>query len=253
MTQKVYLLKKAIFIYQKEVFFVMLSPSEEVEWFSAESFEAEDFGADGDDEADRGNIYLKTFTEETRNREDGKKRSRTWISGYFSSYDAAMKDAKKEEATYSNYGSVYLYDKRRGMIIVDAVSDQRSLFTKIIYQSYRELGDNPGELYRTESFGADDEKVTERDTEFWLGSSNTVSEAVEVITSVANGEYKPKNLKEDILDHKKDFELYGAETFHAEIPKSVKMGFGFATGLALFQVAVIAGAIGIGMLMKKDE
>lgn len=73
-----------------------------------------------------------------------------------------------------------------------------------------------------ETFGADDEKVTERDTEFWLGSSNTVSEAVEVITSVANGEYKPKNLKEDILDIR---ELYGAEDegrFYDELEEKIE-------------------------------
>ena len=56
-----------------------------------------------------------------------------------------------------------------------------------------------------------------------------------------------------MLSPSEEAEWFDAESFDAEIPKSVKMGFGFATGLALFQVAVIAGAVGIGMLMKKDE
>lgn len=37
-----------------------------------------------------------------------------------------------------------------------------------------------------------------------------------------------------------------AETFDAEIPKSVKLGFGFGAGLALFQVAVIGTAMILG-------
>ena len=79
------------------------------------------------------------------------------------------------------------------------------------------------QLYGAETFGADDEKVTEGDTELWLGSSNTVSEAVEVITSVANGEYKPKNLKEDILDYK--VMMYGAEDegrFYDELEEKIE-------------------------------
>ena len=42
-----------------------------------------------------------------------------------------------------------------------------------------------------------------------------------------------------------------AETFDVEMPKSVKMGFGFGAGLALFQVAVIAGAVTLGMITSK--
>ena len=42
-----------------------------------------------------------------------------------------------------------------------------------------------------------------------------------------------------------------AESFEAEIPRSVKMGFGFGAGLALFQVAVIAGAVTLGMITSK--
>ena len=96
----------------------------------------------------------------------GKKRSRTWISGYFSSYDAALQDAKKEKATYEGEGVTgyaNLYAKDKGKIIVDAVTDKRSLFTKIIYQRYRPLGDNPDVLYRAESFGAEGDCPTCKD------------------------------------------------------------------------------------------
>jgi len=61
---------------------------------------AESFGAEG------GDIFIKTFIEETVRRMDGTRKSRTWISGYFSSYDAALQDAKKEKATYESDGDV---------------------------------------------------------------------------------------------------------------------------------------------------
>lgn len=51
-------------------------------------------------------------------------------------------------------------------------------------------------------------KVSEDDTRYWLGTSNPMAEAVEVITSVANGEYTPENLKQDIADIR---EYYDAE------------------------------------------
>ena len=144
MTQKVYLTKKAIFIYQKEVFFVMLSPSEEAQWFDAESFEA--YG-----HKDLIKLY--------------------GISG------------------------TYKFQSTVERILADI---------------------NEGQGF------ADDEYyfLTEKE-------------------------------RDEFYDEK--FESFDAESFEAEIPKSVKMGFGFATGLALFQIAVIAGAIGIGMLMEKDE
>jgi len=115
--------------------------------YGAESFEAEG-----------GDIFVKTFIEEMARRMDGTRKSRTWISGYFSSYDAALKDAKKEKATYESDGDVGYVDlfvKDKGKIIVDANNHQRMLYTKIIYQRYKHLGDNPDVLYRAESFGAE--------------------------------------------------------------------------------------------------
>ena len=34
-------------------------------------------------------------------------------------------------------------------------------------------------------------KVTQGQVEFWLGSDNTLEEAIETLTDVANGDYKP--------------------------------------------------------------
>ena len=44
------------------------------------------------------------------------------------------------------------------------------------------------------------EKVTQEQVEFWLGSDHTLKEAIETLTYIANGEYDPKLLSEEILD-----------------------------------------------------
>lgn len=79
------------------------------------------------------------------------------------------------------------------------------------------IPDSYGENSAGEGFGVpvwygsaeDSEKVTEQDTEYWLGTSNPMDEAVEVITTVANGEYTPENLREDILDIKENYDAEG--------------------------------------------
>ena len=92
-------------------------------------------------------------------------------------------------------------------------------------------------------------------------------EAVKVYYELFYGEKPPENYEGDMaLDvieavqqnlNGKAFvnymynEMFGAESFDVEMPKSVKMGFGFGAGLALFQVAVIAGAVTLGMITSK--
>ncbi len=49
-------------------------------------------------------------------------------------------------------------------------------------------------------------KVTEDDVEHWLGGDNTLPEAIEVLTAIANGEYKPELFREEVLDLREDFE-----------------------------------------------
>jgi hypothetical protein len=44
------------------------------------------------------------------------------------------------------------------------------------------------------------EKVTQEQVEFWLGSDHMLKEAIETLTDIANGDYKPKQLSEEILD-----------------------------------------------------
>jgi len=46
--------------------------------------------------------------------------------------------------------------------------------------------------------------ITEEMVEAWLGTSNPMSEAIEVITSIANGEYKPALLREEIRDYSEE-------------------------------------------------
>lgn len=68
-----------------------------------------------------------------------------------------------------------------------------------------------------------------------------------------------KDAKSSVVDSWKQMgkdgfrrQMYEPMEFEAEIPKSVKLGFGFGAGLALFQVAVIGSAIGLGMLLNKE-
>ena len=101
-------------------------------------FYNESFGAEG-----REPVWVKTFSEERR-AFDGNPKSRTWVEGYFSSYDAAMKDAKEEEDAYrQDYRYVKLFEKD-GMIRID-VRDKQT--TTITYQEFKKLG--------AESFGAE--------------------------------------------------------------------------------------------------
>jgi hypothetical protein len=43
-------------------------------------------------------------------------------------------------------------------------------------------------------------KVTEEQVEFWLGSDMTKTEMIECFMEIANGEYKPKIFKQDIIE-----------------------------------------------------
>ncbi len=43
-------------------------------------------------------------------------------------------------------------------------------------------------------------KVTEEQVEFWLGSDTTKTEMIEFFTDIANGDYEPKILKQDITE-----------------------------------------------------
>ena len=44
------------------------------------------------------------------------------------------------------------------------------------------------------------DKVTEEQVEFWLGSDMTKTEMIEYFMDIANGEYKPKTFKQDIIE-----------------------------------------------------
>ena len=44
-------------------------------------------------------------------------------------------------------------------------------------------------------------KVTQEQVEHWLGSDANRSQLIELVTELANGEYKQEQLRQDILDH----------------------------------------------------
>lgn len=43
--------------------------------------------------------------------------------------------------------------------------------------------------------------ISTDDVEAWLGSDNTLEQAIEIITDIANGVYKPKDLKREVSDY----------------------------------------------------
>jgi len=43
-------------------------------------------------------------------------------------------------------------------------------------------------------------KITESQVEYWLGSDAQLEEAIDVLVEIANGNYSPKLLREEILD-----------------------------------------------------
>ena len=44
-------------------------------------------------------------------------------------------------------------------------------------------------------------KLTQEQVEHWLGSDANRSQLIELVTELANGEYKQERMRQDILDH----------------------------------------------------
>ena len=44
-------------------------------------------------------------------------------------------------------------------------------------------------------------KITPEDVLAWLGSDNTLDQAIEIIADIANGDYKPSLLRREISDY----------------------------------------------------
>tara|TARA_R100001086_G_scaffold124901_1_gene64492 strand:+ start:178 stop:336 length:159 start_codon:yes stop_codon:yes gene_type:complete len=49
-------------------------------------------------------------------------------------------------------------------------------------------------------------KVTHESVEYWLGSGDALTEAIDVLTSIANGEYTSELFREEVLDLQEDEE-----------------------------------------------
>lgn len=44
-------------------------------------------------------------------------------------------------------------------------------------------------------------KITAQDVLAWLGSDADLEEAADILASIANGEYKPKDLRQEVSDY----------------------------------------------------
>ena len=80
---------------------------------------------------------------------------------------------------------------------------------KAVEDTIKEVGENSASgsmiktLYREVKRlknGGKKSKVTEKMTEFWLGSYKLREEAIQSLTEIANGEYKPQRLFDDISE-----------------------------------------------------
>lgn len=49
-------------------------------------------------------------------------------------------------------------------------------------------------------------KVTHESVEYWLGSDDALTEAIDVLTSIANGEYSSELFREEVLNLQDDDE-----------------------------------------------
>lgn len=55
-----------------------------------------------------------------------------------------------------------------------------------------------------------------------------------------------------VLSAREEMDWFGAESYESEFTDTVKTGFALGAGLALFQVAVIATAVTLGMITNRD-
>lgn len=55
-----------------------------------------------------------------------------------------------------------------------------------------------------DEFILDNDAVNSEMVGFWIGSDATLSELLELLTDIANGQYTPQELKNDVLSHSKD-------------------------------------------------
>ena len=49
-------------------------------------------------------------------------------------------------------------------------------------------------------------KITYESVEFWLGTDDPLTEAIDVLTSIANGDYSPELFKEEVQTLQEEYE-----------------------------------------------
>ena len=54
-------------------------------------------------------------------------------------------------------------------------------------------------------------KITYESVEFWLGADDPLTEAIDVLTSIANGDYSPELFREEVLELKEDDESWSKQ------------------------------------------
>ena len=196
----------------------MLSPKEEADWFGAESFESDDDN-DWRDWGEGMTIpqMAKSLSKMSWDEVDEETGYGDDLFDWFDKWD---KKSQKERETYAL------------RVLKESYGAESFEAETTIAKQYGETLDNLDDLQK-------------------------------IVKKTISPKRKPtkfiKDAKSSVVDSWKQMgkdgfrrQMYEPIEFEAEIPKSVKLGFGFGAGLALFQVAVIGSAIGLGMLLNKE-
>lgn len=223
----------------------MLSSKEEAEWFGAESFEAEktpfvwcvvrsfdvDDGSGFDDDE---MVEMTTVLGVFNYKKDADKAMK---SIYNEMKSQGLEEDYSKEGFYTDNGYIKIDKSKLGQLWLP-------------YGAYR--------FWNAESFEAETTIAKQ-----YGETLDNLDDLQKIVKKTISPKRKPtkfiKDAKSSVVDSWKQMgkdgfrrQMYQPIEFEAEIPKSVKLGFGFGAGLALFQVAVIGSAIGLGMLLNKE-
>lgn len=238
----------------------MLSSKEEAEWFGAESFEAEyhQYVYVGNDELARVKGY-KWCIENDRDVQNWiiPEDEPQFITNQFGQRVGYSVDRlSKMSFKAIDKKSGYLGDIIANLGLMDSwsklsISKRKEILNKIKKQESW-MG------WEAESFEAETTIAKQ-----YGETLDNLDDLQKIVKKTISPKRKPtkfiKDAKSSVVDSWKQMgkdgfrrQMYEPMEFEAEIPKSVKLGFGFGAGLALFQVAVIGSAIGLGMLLNKE-
>jgi len=255
----------------------MLSSKDEAEWFGAESFESdyddEDYEreqrrisrAKDDFQCYRCNLWYDTKDE----MNDCIKECKEYGAESFEAetFEVFYRLQTKDGRTWLNIGD---FKKREDAVEAFNKNIGKSYELRLVeFETMLEYGAPLETVDRLiMSYNRHGNKIQVYEAETTIAKQygetlDNLDDLQKIVKKTISPKRKPtkfiKDAKSSVVDSWKQMgkdgfrrQMYEPMEFEAEIPKSVKLGFGFGAGLALFQVAVIGSAIGLGMLLNKE-